>query len=255
MKRVFTTLLLALVLAGFNVFSVLAEVNWTVLTEELPPYHYTSDGSVRGAATDILLEMVREKGLEIKREDIQSLPWPRAYQLALDTPGAILYSMARTKDREPLFEWVGPITDITTGLIGLKKSNIQILTTDDLKKHKIGTIRDSAAEHLLQQVGVPVVQLDRIVCAKSNIRKLESGRIDLFAYNVLGARFVMKQLGMNPENYETVYTFKSQPLYFAFHKDTDKQLIDELNTTLQEMKKPDSTGGSTVLRILNSYFD
>ena len=42
-------------------------------------------------------------------------------------------------------------------------------------------------------------------------------------------------------------------LYYAFHKDTDDYLIQALNKTLQEMKQLDTTGKSSVDRIIESY--
>jgi len=41
--------------------------------------------------------------------------------------------------------------------------------------------------------------------------------------------------------------------YYAFHKDTDDQMIHAFNKTLQEMKQPDTTGKSDVDRIIDRY--
>ena len=247
-------LLTILVLAG-TAFSAEAQFDWTIMTEELPPYNFSRQGKVVGASTDILLQILAKNNVRADRKSIQLLPWPRAYQMALATPGAILYSTARTDERENLFQWVGPITNITMGLIALKERNIQIDTLQDLRKYTIGTIRDGAPDQLLLKAGIPESHLDRIASPESNIKKLLAGRIDLMGFSVLSARFVMQRMGINPDLFEAVYTLQERPLYFAFHKDSSRELIHSLNATLKDMKIPDATGSCTVTRILNSYFE
>jgi polar amino acid transport system substrate-binding protein len=247
-------LLLIFLLAG-AAFSAEPLLDWTIMTDELPPYNFSRQGKVFGASTDILLQILEKNNVRVDRKSIHVLPWPRAYQLALTTPGTILYSTARTDERENLFQWVGPITNITMGIIALKERNIQINTLQDLSKYTIGTIRDGAPDQLLLKAGIPESRLDRIASPESNIKKLLAGRIDLIGFSVLSARFLMQRMGLNPELFEAVYTLQERPLYFAFHKDSSKELIQSLNSTLKDMKIPDATGTCTVTRILNKYLE
>ncbi len=223
------------------------------MTEELPPYNFSQDNQVHGISADILLQLMEKNNIPTTRGDIQLLPWPRAYIMVQNKPGSILFSTARTPKRERLFKWVGPITDLTIGLIALKKNNIQLQSLEDVKKYRVGTIRDGAPEQLVLKAGIEEKDLDRIASPDSNIKKLQAGRIDLFAFSVPSTRYLMIKLGIDPDNYESVFTLKHADLYYAFHKDTDDQLIQALNTTLQELKKPDTTGKSTIDRIVEKY--
>jgi polar amino acid transport system substrate-binding protein len=255
MKNLHSILSLFVLLLLLPASSAMAQENWNIMTEELPPYNFTRDKQVHGISADILLELMAKNNISVDRKDIQLLPWPRAYVMVQNKPGSVLFSAARTPQREKLFKWVGPITELTIGLIALKKKNIQLQSPEDLKKYTIGTIRDGAPEQLVVKLGVDQKDLDRIASPESNIKKLQAGRIDLFAFSVPSTKYLMIKLGIDPENYESVYTLKQAHLYYAFHKDTDEQLVQALNTTLQELHQPDASGTSSVERIVDKYLN
>ncbi|RUM38085.1 MAG: hypothetical protein DSY58_02755 [Desulfobulbus sp.] len=244
---------LVTLLAGLPFNSAQGQEKWTVVTEELPPFNFVHDGEVRGFSTDILLRILHKNNIPISRKSIRLLPWPRAYKLARERAGAILYSTARTKEREELFKWVGPITDVTSVLIARKDRKINIHSLADLSPYTIGTIRDSVPDQFLRKNGISRKNLDGIASAVSNIKKLQSGRIDLLAFSVSSAWFLMKQMNIDRNGYDVVFTLNSNPLYYAFNAQTDNSLISALNATLQEMKKPDSTGKSIVEQIIDKY--
>ena len=223
------------------------------MTEEVPPYNFLEDNLVHGISTDILLQLMGKNNIRVERKDIQLLPWARGYRMLQDVPGSVLYSTVRTAEREDLFKWVGPITDVTIGLVALKKSKIELQSIFAANKYKIGTIRDGIAEKLVLKGGGLESSLDKIVSPEANIRKLQAGRIDLFAFSVPSARFLMLELGLNPDEFETVYILKQADLYYAFHRNTDERLILALNKTLLEMKQPDAAGQSDVDRIISGY--
>jgi polar amino acid transport system substrate-binding protein len=43
-------------------------------------------------------------------------------------------------------------------------------------------------------------------------------------------------MGMNPDDYESVWRLSESGLYFAFHKDVDDALIASMQKVLDEMK-------------------
>lgn len=218
--------------------------SWEIFTEELPPFNFERDGKVYGISTDILLELLRMAGTPVARENIQLIPWPRAYNTVLTTPGTILFSAARTEEREPLFQWVGPIHKITIGLIAKKESNILIHSIEDLRKYKIGTIRKGAPEQLVIKAGINEDSLDRISDPVANVKKLQSGRIDMFAFNVPTTRYLMATNGIDPDQYEVVWVLKEAEIYYAFHNETDTKTIEKLNFLLDEMKQGAGEAGS-----------
>ncbi len=253
MKRGALIFVLIILITSFGSYSVWAEAGWTVFTEELPPYNFVQNGVVRGFSTDILLKLFQKNNIALKRKDIRVLPWARAYQMVQEIPGTILFSMARTAERENLFKWVGPILHSTSTLIARKDRKIRIENIADLARFKVGTVRESEPDQYLLRQGVPEQNLDRITSGYSNMKKLQAGRIDILAFDALSTRFFMEQKGLDSDRYEVVLTLTSRPLYYAFNKETDDKLIAVLNTTLQEMKKQDAEGHSLVSQIVKSY--
>ena len=223
------------------------------MTEELPPFNFQKHGNIMGICTDILLRIMEKSGMPVNRGDIELVPWARGYRTVLEEPGTMLFSMARTPERENLFRWVGPVTAFHTALIAPKNKHILIKSFEDMKKYSIGVIRDSAPEQMLIKGGIDPEKLDRIARADLNIRKLTEGRIELMAFNFQTACYMMKEMGLNPNDYEVVYELKKVELYFAFHKDTDEKFIADLNQALEEMKKPGAEGKSEWNTISENY--
>ncbi len=224
------------------------------MTEQNLPYNFEKDGVVRGIAVELLLEMGKQTSHPIPQDTIQMLPWPRGYRNLQTIPGTALFSMARTEQREELFKWVGPIIDLTLGLVAAKKRNLKITSEKDLKGLRIGSILDGAPEQLLLKAGFVADNLDRAVSPEQNINKLLADRFDALAFNTDSTRYTMKSMGINPDDYETVYVLKKAQLYFAYHKDTDDAFIDLMNDALKRLKTADETGTSFYDRLVFSYF-
>ena len=53
----------------------------SIVTEEYPPFNYTEDGHEKGLATDVVLAVLKQMGMQA---DIRSLPWARAYDTAVN---------------------------------------------------------------------------------------------------------------------------------------------------------------------------
>ncbi|MEN8198505.1 MAG: ABC transporter substrate-binding protein [Thermodesulfobacteriota bacterium] len=253
MRRLSTWVVIVLTLLCPLALSAAAEVDWNPMTEELPPYSLLEKEEVRGICADVLLQLLAKNSIKVERGDIKMLPWARAYKTAQDVPGSILLNTARTPEREEMFKWVGPVRELTIGLLALKKDKIEFETLTETGKFKIGVIRDGVAEQLLLKAGVKEEQLDRIADPTLNLRKLGAGRIDLFAFSVPTARYILVKMGLNPDDYESVYTLKQAELFFAFHRDSDEELVQALNKTLQEMLEKDGSGRSEIDRISDNY--
>ncbi len=230
-----------------------AQPSLRVMTEELPPFNFMKDGQVVGISTEIVQAIFRQVGCPMEQGKVQMYPWTRAYHEVQHSPNTALYSMARTPGREQLFKWVGPIADVTIGVIAKKNRGIKITTIEDFKQYQIGTVRDGAPEQLLIRSGVNVEQLSRLAFPEMNVRKLQTDRIDLFVFNVQTTRYLMLTLGIDPEKYETVYSLKKMDLYIGLHKDTDALLVAALQHALDQMKQPVGDEKSKFEQIVEKY--
>ena len=119
----------------------------SIITEEYPPLSYIVEGKLTGSSVEIVSEILRR----LKQPgNIQLLPWARGYNLLKSKPNVALFTTTRTKEREDLFHWVGPIATSTNAFYAKKGSNIRIKTIEDAKRvDSIATYKEDAREQML----------------------------------------------------------------------------------------------------------
>lgn len=207
-----------------------------LMTEEYPPYNMTKNGQLTGLSVEVLELMLQKLDSKQTKKDMEVMPWARAYTLIQKKKDTMLFVMARTKQRENLFKWVGPVGSSVVALVAKKEKNIKINSIEDIKKYKIGTVKDDVAELAVKELGI--TNFDSISGTNSiatSIKKLQRDRIDLFAYMYQPKSWKVKNF--NPDDYENVYTLKKNDFYYALHKDTDTKIVEKLQKTLDGLKE------------------
>ncbi|MCK6261658.1 ABC transporter substrate-binding protein [Vibrio sp. ZSDE26] len=224
------------------------------LTEEYPPYNYSNGNEIQGIAVDLLIEASVIAKSEIQRKQISMKPWARAYRTTLITDDTVLFSTTRTKLREHLFQWVGPVSTTKIVVIAKKTSNIEVTEATDLIQYRIGVIRDDVGEQLLTELGVPRDSLQESSYARTIAGQLEKGRIDLWAYEENVANWWISQAGFNTDDYESVFVLQEGELYYAFNKDVENILIEKLQQAIDKVKTNVNNDGLTQYdAIVNKY--
>jgi len=208
----------------------------TYITESYPPYNFESKGESKGIAVDLLMAATKISTASSSVPSLQFFPWPRAYKMAQDGPNVVLFSTTRTKQREKIFNWVGPITSTRIVLIAKKSNAIIINHSSDIAKHLIGAITDDIGDQLVQEAGVKSSAIEHVSTAKSLVKMLATDRIKLWAYEENVARWFIKESGFDNSQFESVYTLKEGDLYFAFSKDINKKTLDLLQDSINEVK-------------------
>jgi polar amino acid transport system substrate-binding protein len=241
-------LLLPVLLAFFAVPAESASDKLVILTEELPPFNFRAQDGIRGLSTDILRLMIARAGLKDASEDIQLLPWARAYNTALSAPNILLYSLARTQEREDLFKWIGPIAMSRSSLIARKDSRIRLQKLEDAQKYSLGVIRNYPTANVLLAAGYPAERIDTSSDAQSNVLKLQNRRIDLFGYNEIAFQWLVAELGLNKDDFEPVFFLYEVPLYYALSKNTPDSTVETLQNALDALR---SSG--EVQRVIDEY--
>ena len=77
----------------------------TYMTEEYYPYNFLEDGVVQGISVDIIEEVFSDLNVDLSQERVILSTWEEGYQKTLSTPGYVLFSTARTPEREEKFLW------------------------------------------------------------------------------------------------------------------------------------------------------
>jgi polar amino acid transport system substrate-binding protein len=234
MFKTIRNLLLICLVSGSATAASVDDIDF--MTENYPPFNFEKNGNLQGISVDTLALMLKRVGSKQTRKDIQLLPWARSYIRVQSQPNTCLFLMSRTEKREMLFKWVGPVIPNTTGLIARKDRQIEINSVQDLQNYTIGTIRDDIAELDLVNAGVSLNDMERVAETILNIKKLNLGRIDLWAYGENIAMWELKAHGFNPADYESLHSFSSEDAYFAFHKDTPDTVLQQLQAALDAIK-------------------
>ena len=205
----------------------------TIITENYHPINFTKDGTVTGSSAEVVREILRR----LKQPDnIRVLPWVRGYNMLKSRPNVALFSTARTEERENLFQWVGPLCMSRNGFYTKKDAGLRIDSLEDAKKvGSIATYTEDAREQMLKAWGF--TNLDSSKSAASNLRKLLSGRADMWFYDNLGLQRVAEDVGVDVSELELAYPVIETSLYIAFSKGTPADVVSRWQETLNEMKK------------------
>ncbi len=224
-----------------------------IVSNTLPPLKFSENGKVKGISVDILTKIMKQAGRPINPDAIQTMAWARAYEDAMLMPGTILLSIAKTKERTPLFKWVGPVYKIQLGLIGKVRQNFNIKKAADASEYFVGTLLKTAPEQLLFSQGFPKDRAHRIPKTEQALRMLADGRLDLFAHTADSTFYMMPQLGIDPKQFRVYYVIKDVELYIGLNNSYSDEFATKLQKQLDELKKPGPDGVSEYDRIVKKY--
>lgn len=209
--------------------SALSAQTFQLKTENYPPFNLgNSDGEIIGISSEIVEELFKRTKVEYEME---LLPWQRAYRLALEETNHAVFSTTQTTERQPLFKWVGPI--VNNNWVFLKRADSDIVLKDlnDAKKYRVGGYRGDAIALYLESKGF---KIDYVPKDYLNARKLDRGRIDLWATGQLLGPYFAKENGV--ENLEEALIFNKTIMSIAFNLNTNDEIINRLNLELEVMK-------------------
>jgi len=206
-----------------------------IMTETWPPFQFEEDGEIKGVVVDLMVLMLERVGSSQNRDDIRIYPWARAYSNVQNRENTILFSTTRTREREKLFKWVGPIFQDTTVLIARKERNIKIGKAADLQKYRFATVIDDVGEQYLQRYGIPLSKMSRNSDRVASIRMLTLKRADLIVQSWQGFTVDAESLGHDPDEFEVVFTIDKADMCLVFYKETPDWIIKKFQTALDNL--------------------
>ncbi len=208
-----------------------------IYTEVSPPEQIQgSDGKLSGIAIDTVAEIQKRIG---NKDPIKVMPWARSYEATLRDPNVLLFSMSRSAERNPLFQWVGPINETVYGFWVKADSKVLIKSLDDAKKLRgIGVYRDNVRDQYLTKQGFK--NLNRTNDNEGNIKMLMFGRTEAFADSRNGIAENAKAAGFKREDFKEAFPFFKVQIFLAFSKNTPKEVVNAWQTALDAMKKDKS---------------
>jgi ABC-type amino acid transport substrate-binding protein len=230
--------LVAILLAGLFIFMACsapaAETKVRILSEEYPPYNYTDDkGNFTGSSTEVVKAIMGKVGV---KTPIEVMSWDKSYDLVQKEPGAALYSMARSAEREHMFMWVGPIGSYENWLYAKRGSNVRVNTLEEARAvRKIAAVKDEAGQISLARQGF--INFEFTATTPDGLKKLMSGDADLWLGTKDDLDIAAKKAGVNPDDLEPAVFVHKLDLYIAFNKNTPFATVDAWQKALDSLKK------------------
>ncbi|MFC0349363.1 substrate-binding periplasmic protein [Undibacterium danionis] len=224
-----------LVFLNANLFcaSVAAQSLALYCEDDRPLQFFDEEGKLTGMTIEIVREIQKRVG---NNDPIQVVPWSRGIDKINANPNTLLFSMARTPERESLYQWIGPIKANTYGLYARADSNLEINSLEDAKKIPlIGVYRGDIRDQTLTRLGF--TNLDRASSNISSFKKLMIGRISAYTDSKLGVESLALASGYAASDVKFVFELFKSDLYIAASKSTSPAIVKKWNAALESMKK------------------
>ncbi|MCV2351533.1 substrate-binding periplasmic protein [Paucibacter sp. Y2R2-4] len=209
-----------------------------IVSEEAPPFNYTENGTPMGLCTELVQAVLKELQLHVP---IETLPWARAYDVAQHSSHVLIYSIARTDQREHLFKWVGLLTQADYSLFALASRGLKLNQLSDALQLQTATVNADVAEQFLEERGfVKGRHLQSGSRNELNLEKLRQRRVDLWITADVMARHLARQAGQDSQR----LLVRALPLpelnvsfYMAFGQATPDDQVELFRRGLEAIKR------------------
>lgn len=218
------------------------------LTEEYPPLNTAANGTIGGIAPDLLRAVFGQINLTLREDQLRLTDWPEAYGTALEQNETVVFSTARTADRENLFQWAGPIARLQYVVL---VDRDRATAGGDLARYRIATVRNDTAATYLRDAGVPDDSVLYETDPAALVDAVRDGRADAIAYPLITTRALLGRAGLDPNRFEVVRTLGERDMYFAFNRNVSPITVQAVNLSIAELKAgKDASGVAPYERIL-----
>ena len=210
-----------------------AQPNLTVVTELSPPNQMLINNQVTGYSTELVKMIISEAQLNAS---ISMYPWARAYKMASHNSNTLIYSMARTTEREALFHWIGPVAQFKMGFVKLtERSDINFNDTEQAKQYKIAVQRHDLASQVLVKRGFEVLLTTDI---QKSYQLLLARKVDMVVDDANYIAAMSEQLAINANTLTFVHAIEGLTVagYLAANINTDEEAVKALQQAFLKVK-------------------
>uniref|UniRef100_UPI0032162A5A substrate-binding periplasmic protein n=1 Tax=uncultured Draconibacterium sp. TaxID=1573823 RepID=UPI0032162A5A len=204
----------------------------TFLSEEYKPFNYSLNSLPTGLSCELLEKICNKLNIEF---EVEFREWDNAYNSALTTDNAILFSTVLNSNRRDLFNWVGPVASLDWNFYCASGNNFKLRDIDDAKEiNKIGIIADYAMDDFLKEKGFTnLVYCNNISDA---VTRLINGEIDLFPSNTYSINAALESIDQSEYAVTNLLTIKTELLYFAFNKNISLDIVEKFQKEVDNSK-------------------
>lgn len=239
------------------VIGLLVSLTWSVnanaeevkvVTEYLHRFQMEKpDGTLGGYAAEVVEAMfliTKDKPI------IEAMPWARAYKIAREEKNVMIFSLARTRERENLFQWVGLLGNDRLYVWGLSKRFPQNLTDiNQLKDFSFVATKASNPERILTSLGI--TRIYSVSDQDQILGMIFKGRAELAVSSELSMEYRAQKLGLDFSELRSVLEIESfrSDLSIAFSHNTDPVMVLRYQNAFIEL-----TNNGTLQALKNKWF-
>lgn len=208
---------------------------YQVVTEEWAPYNYVENQQITGITTDIVRAIMALTGDDF---EIMVVPSMRASYVLNTRPKTIMYSMFRTRERETLYKWVGPVVEESIHPYQLASAAPLTSLEQLLRAPQITTRSAGLVPGMLQSLGFN--NLDKSATENLQLyRMLLAGRTNIIIGDTdAGVAYYSRQLNIAPGTLRQIpIELYRSSLYIAFSRDADDAVVTAWAKALDQLRQ------------------
>jgi len=240
-KRItFIGVMILVVLSSYLAF---AEEELKQVCSNFPPFTIAEDSDSPGFSYEIVREIHRYSGIHFNPD---FLPWGRAQKYAQQRDNYLIFSIARTKKREPKYLWICNLISIDFGFVMAPEIAI-VDSLDDAKKLKnIGVANHTPQLRMLKELGF--TNITPVTDEKQNALMLMSRRIDAWYGPIPRSLYILKHIKLK-EAPQISKPFETVDSYLAGSLNLSSDIVIKLKKAYDRVKSD-----GTYDRIYKKYF-
>lgn len=214
--------------------------HYQVVTEEWAPYNYMENDQLTGMTTEIVRAIMALTGDNF---EMVLLPSMRTTLALKNRPRTIMYSMFRTKEREPLYKWVGPIVEESIHPYQLASAPPVNSLEQLLRAPQITTRHAGLLPEMLQSLGF--TNLDKSATENQQLyRMLVAGRTHIIIGDTdAGVTYYTRQLNIAPGTLRQIpIELYRSSLFIAFSRDSEDTVVNAWASALEQLRQSGELG-------------
>jgi len=207
-----------------------------VFTEVSPPYQYQAGDQVSGIATDRVRNIISHAGLTA---EFKIYPWARAMLNVERSSRALIYSIAKTPQRENRFHWIAPVARFDLSILSLaRRDDIQLDNKLDLEGLSAAAQRGDIAQTWLTSKGLTVGQ-DLLLCADilCSWQQLKLGTVDIIIEDPNLIESTAELTGLQARDIKVVQPVPALSVvaFLAANGDMEPEIVERLQVAAREL--------------------
>ncbi|ALZ76912.1 transporter substrate-binding domain-containing protein [Rheinheimera sp. F8] len=210
--------------------SAAAETPVRILTSEKMPFNYIEDQQIKGISVD-LLQLLFDGQLPAP---VELMPWPRAYDTALQHKNVLLFTMGKTPQRQALgFTFIGPVSRRFHALYATRADLPLVQSFDDIKKHRL-VVAGLRAGWLSEQFKAAGINIETVGSYQQGMEMLLKNRAQLWLSTDLEEQVLQAQHPDAP-TLIPVWRLLCSENYFGLSPGSDPALTAQLQQKYQQI--------------------